>query len=342
MCWWRTSVPLTSPASEDGEHHVGLAFFLRDDIPGEFGHNGADEGFQALLTMNSETGRGIAIMGNSDAFFRIAPYVHEAVQRVRGWKSTTEPHRPADAVLLALAMRGTQAALDTYERLKQHAIPGYGSPDEGALNQLGYTLLRDRKVDEAIKAFQLNVQEYPQGWNCYDSLAEAYMTAGQKELAIKNGDFICIVSLRGAIETRALVSRRIRPIHLNGKTVHQVALPFHFGTEGPVKGSAANDLFAISGEPNEGIISVHNMGAPIAPDVYHLWPLITQSSPSRTARVRRPVGSAPETSGSVIEKNDRAVPSTSGRRKRSFCSSVPKMCRISPLPASGAWQLKTS
>ena len=40
----------------------------------------------------------------------------------------------------------------------------------------------------------------------------------------------------------------------------------------------------------------------LAPLVNHLWPLITHSSPSCTARVRRPVGSAPETSGSVIEK----------------------------------------
>ena len=82
--------------------------------------------------------------------------------------------------------------------------------------------------------------------------------------------------------------------------------------------------------------------APSAEEENHLCPSITHSSPSSTAVVRRPVGSAPETSGSVIEKNERAVPSTSGRRKRSFWSSVPNMCRISPLPASGAWQLKTS
>jgi tetratricopeptide (TPR) repeat protein len=136
--------------------------------------------------MNSETGRGIAVMGNSDAFFRVAPYIHEAVQKARGWKSVTEPHRAGDAVALALALRGTQAALDTYHRLKRHAIAGYTPPDEGTLNQLGYTLLRDKKQDDAIKVFQLNVQEYPQGSNCYDSLAEAYMTAGQRDLAIKN------------------------------------------------------------------------------------------------------------------------------------------------------------
>jgi len=70
------------------------------------------------------------------------------------------------------------------------------------------------------------------------------------ELKIKNGDYVCVVTLRGAIEARALVSRRTRPIHLNGKTVHQIALPYHFGSAGLVRGDAANDLLGISGEPN--------------------------------------------------------------------------------------------
>ncbi len=73
-------------------------------------------------------------------------------------------------------------------------------------------------------------------------------------LGITNGDFVSIVSLRGGIEARALVSRRIRPIQLNGQTVHQVALPFHFGNDGPVRGDAANDLLAVSGEPNVTIM----------------------------------------------------------------------------------------
>jgi formate dehydrogenase major subunit len=74
------------------------------------------------------------------------------------------------------------------------------------------------------------------------------------ELKIDNGDYISVVSLRGAIEARALVSRRTRPIELNGKTVHQIAMPFHFGSAGPVKGGATNDLVPISGEPNVTIM----------------------------------------------------------------------------------------
>jgi hypothetical protein len=54
--------------------------------------------------------------------------------------------------------------------------------------------------------------------------------------------------------------------------------------------------------------------APMAPDVNHLWPLMTHSSPSRTAVVWRFVGSAPDTSGSVMEKQERIAPSTFGWR----------------------------
>jgi formate dehydrogenase major subunit len=85
------------------------------------------------------------------------------------------------------------------------------------------------------------------------------------ELKIDNRDYVSLVTLRGAIEARALVSRRIRPMQLNGKTVHQVAIPFHFGTAGPVRGDAANDLVAISGEPNVTIMETKAMSCNVVP-----------------------------------------------------------------------------
>jgi formate dehydrogenase major subunit len=86
-----------------------------------------------------------------------------------------------------------------------------------------------------------------------------------RELQIANGDYICLVSFRGAIEARALVSRRMRPIALNGKTVHQVAIPFHFGAAGPLRGDAANNLVAISGEPNVTIMESKALTCNIVP-----------------------------------------------------------------------------
>ena len=86
-----------------------------------------------------------------------------------------------------------------------------------------------------------------------------------RERKINNGDHICIVTLRAAIEARALVSRRIRPLHLNGKTVHQIALPYHYGTAGLVRGGAANDLLTISGEPNVTIMEAKACTCNIVP-----------------------------------------------------------------------------
>jgi tetratricopeptide (TPR) repeat protein len=42
------------------------------------------------------------------------------------------------------------------------------------------------KLKEAVEIFKLNVEAYPQGFNTYDSLAEAYMNMKERELAIQN------------------------------------------------------------------------------------------------------------------------------------------------------------
>ena len=57
---------------------------------------------------------------------------------------------------------------------------------EQRLNQAAYGYLQDGKVKEAIELFKLNVLAYPDSWNTYDSLAEAYMADVNKELAILN------------------------------------------------------------------------------------------------------------------------------------------------------------
>jgi len=74
------------------------------------------------------------------------------------------------------------------------------------------------------------------------------------EVGVDNGDTITVVTRRGAVEARALVTRRMRPLLVGGRTVHQVALPFHWGSAGPLKGDVANDLIPLSGDPN---VTIH-------------------------------------------------------------------------------------
>jgi formate dehydrogenase major subunit len=63
-----------------------------------------------------------------------------------------------------------------------------------------------------------------------------------------------ISTARGSIRAHALVTFRSRPLTVQGRTIHQVALPWHFGSTGLVTGDVANDLIAISEEPNVKIM----------------------------------------------------------------------------------------
>lgn len=57
---------------------------------------------------------------------------------------------------------------------------------EMTLNNAGYAFLAGGKVDEAIQVFELNTKLFPESFNVWDSLGEAYAKAGKKELAIQN------------------------------------------------------------------------------------------------------------------------------------------------------------
>jgi formate dehydrogenase major subunit len=59
-----------------------------------------------------------------------------------------------------------------------------------------------------------------------------------------------VVTARSAIEGRVLVTERLRPLRIEGRTVHQVWMPYHWGSGGLVTGDSANDLFGISLDPN--------------------------------------------------------------------------------------------
>ncbi|HJT52347.1 MAG TPA: tetratricopeptide repeat protein, partial [Candidatus Angelobacter sp.] len=139
----------------------------------------------AFLMMLADSGKGLVIMGNSDSFFYITPRILDVVSREYGWKYTPPPEPGSNVLMLIENMVSPQAALDFYQQVKSSGSQEY-KMDESSLNSLGYHLLMQKKTELAIKVFERNVQQYPNAWNPYDSLAEAYAAAGQKDLAIKN------------------------------------------------------------------------------------------------------------------------------------------------------------
>jgi tetratricopeptide (TPR) repeat protein len=90
----------------------------------------------------------------------------------------------ASMMVAALAEGGIDAMTRVHREWK--AAPATsGQFTEVQVNQLGYQLMGQGRLDAAIAAFELNVESYPQSFNTYDSLAEAYMNDGQRERAIE-------------------------------------------------------------------------------------------------------------------------------------------------------------
>jgi CubicO group peptidase (beta-lactamase class C family) len=162
---------------------AGLGFFVDKNTLGQFGHSGADEGFQAILRMNWQTGKGIAIMANSDNGIDVAILFLRSVAKEYGWSQKGASQ--SEQLLTIAKVKGVQLALSRYAELtKSGAIPEKDA--ERDLNQLGNRLLYGGKEKDAVAVFQQNLHDYPQSANAYDSLGAAYAKTGQKALAVEN------------------------------------------------------------------------------------------------------------------------------------------------------------
>jgi formate dehydrogenase major subunit len=85
------------------------------------------------------------------------------------------------------------------------------------------------------------------------------------ERGLEHGGWATIVSSRTAIEARVMVTDRVAPLEVQGRTVHQVGLPYHWGRKGLSTGDSANDLFPLALDPNVHIQEVKAATCDIRP-----------------------------------------------------------------------------
>jgi len=108
--------------------------------------------------------------------------------QVVGQEGTLQAKRLTEDMLVPFEMLlagKIPEAIDGYRKIKRET-PQNVTIREERINNLGYSLLQEGKLVEATALLKLNVEFYPDAWNTYDSLGEAYMKAGQKDLAISN------------------------------------------------------------------------------------------------------------------------------------------------------------
>jgi CubicO group peptidase (beta-lactamase class C family) len=147
-------------------------------------HTGGLHGFTSVIQRLVEDKHTIILFDNTNS--GALGDIVTAIRAILYDKSYEMPRRSiANEILPIILENGVEAAIEHYHTLRDEHPDEYDF-SEIELNNLGYILLGMNRVADAIALFELNVEMYSGGYNTYDSLAEAYMTAGERNLAIEN------------------------------------------------------------------------------------------------------------------------------------------------------------
>ena len=146
-------------------------------------HGGGINGFSTAFRRYPENGNTVIVIDNAEGN---SGAVADQIARVL-YDQPVEAPRPeiARVLLSTFEEQGADAGIAEYRRLRGEAPDAYDF-SEPQLNRLGYHFLEKGDTGTAIAVFGLNVEQYPDAFNTYDSLGEAYREAGQIDLAIEN------------------------------------------------------------------------------------------------------------------------------------------------------------
>ncbi|HEX8287733.1 MAG TPA: serine hydrolase [Pyrinomonadaceae bacterium] len=167
----------------------GLGWGLENTANGDsFWHWGDNGNVKAYVTTLDKSKIGVVIFSNSANGLSIADeIVKNAIgvqQKSLAWLDYEPYNSPTKVLLRDIFARG-EKAVDEYSARTKNNADGK-SLNESQMNWIGYQLLGRKKYAEAIKVFETNVADFPKSPNVYDSLAEAYLKAGNTEAASKN------------------------------------------------------------------------------------------------------------------------------------------------------------
>jgi formate dehydrogenase major subunit len=152
-----------------------------------------------------------------------------------------------------------------------------------------------------------------------------------RERGLVNGEWATISTARTSIEARVLVTARIPPLVVGRRrrVVHQIGLPYHWGSSGLVTGDSANELIAFVADPNVSIQESKALTADIQPGRRRC------ASAARRARSRASSGTSYRTTGSRSRECRTTTRSRWGRR-RGGTSRSSRSPRCPTLPATSS------
>ena len=144
-------------------------------------HGGGIHGFNTLLVRVPERKELVVLLDNTSSDAKLEEIAMGAISILRGIPAN--PPRASIAQELMPYIDDIDSAIAHYRELKASHAADYDFA-ESELNALGYRLLANGLIDDAIEILKLNVEMFPDAANPYDSLGEAYLAAGKRDLAL--------------------------------------------------------------------------------------------------------------------------------------------------------------
>ncbi len=173
-------------ASRGGYYAYGWSVYDIDNLTDKklkiTEHGGGINGFNTLISRNTTDKNLVVLLNNTGG----GPLneINRAINNILYGKPYEMPKKSLAHTLLAtINEKGLKAGLAQFNELKKSEVYAL---KEGEINNAGYQLLTAGKVAEAIEMFKINAEAFPKSGNVYDSLGEAYLKNGNKELAIAN------------------------------------------------------------------------------------------------------------------------------------------------------------
>lgn len=146
-------------------------------------HSGGINGFNTFFIRLLKNKQMIAIFSNAGNA-PLNEMAGEIINILYDQKFNYPKKTISDVIADVIDKDGIDAAIDKYRKLKELENDNYDF-SENQLNTLGYSYLQKGDVEIALAVFKLNIEAFPKSFNPYDSYAEALMTNGDKEEAIK-------------------------------------------------------------------------------------------------------------------------------------------------------------
>jgi CubicO group peptidase (beta-lactamase class C family) len=152
-----------------------------------FMHNGQNEGFTCVYIGSVEGGDGLVIMTNSNDG-RILNDIACGLIGLNQWKSfpLEVSRKPVNMAIRKESLKSIDQGIALYYELKKKYPNDYNFENESELNNFGYELMNEGKLEAALKIFDVNVREFPASANVYDSRGEAYFKLKKYELSKKD------------------------------------------------------------------------------------------------------------------------------------------------------------